>query len=565
MRPEELTKIPEKIESLFLGMQDRIMQDVVRRIKKTGGITSTADYQLERMQVLGNSSEFLEAEIKRLLNLSYPELFELYDDVVNKEYVRNQKLYEQINAAYIPYEKNETMQNWVGAVIQQTEGELENITASLGFSLVYAGKRVFTPFSKYYQEYLDRACMDIVTGAFDYNTVLRRVVTEMTNSGIRTVDYASGRSNRIDVAARRAVLTGVHQLSAKINEQAAKELGTDSYEVTWHSGHRPDHWWGGRVYTRQQLVDVCRLGEVTGLCGANCRHSYYAFVPGISVRTYTDEQLEDMEAKEQKIKVWNGKEYNVYQATQKQRQMETAMRAQREKVQLLKDGGADKDVVTIEKAKYQGQLDEYARFSKKMGLKEQRERIYYDMRGRVATNTRKQNAKYTSEMIKNATRDSKEFEKYKDILNGSNVNLATFRQIKYNDSRRYELLQGYKKAVEKGDIHALTGFDAYEKIAADIEKSIVGVTTSEGVKISSYTTHFIDRVIGQTGSAHKNMRQGTPVIEAKDALINPIKVKDVITMKNGDVRQMYCGKRASVVISVTDKKVIQVTPRRGME
>lgn len=105
MRPEELTKIPEKIESLFLGTQDRIMQDVVRRIKKTGGITSTADYQLERMQVLGNSSEFLEAEIKRLLNLSYPELFELYDDVVNKEYVRNQKLYEQINAAYIPYEK----------------------------------------------------------------------------------------------------------------------------------------------------------------------------------------------------------------------------------------------------------------------------------------------------------------------------------------------------------------------------------------------------------------------------------------------------------------------------
>ena len=442
MRPEELTKIPEKIESLFLGMQDRIMRDVVRRIKKTGGITSTADYQLERMQVLGNSSEFLEAEIKRLLNLSYPELFELYDDVVNKEYVRNQKLYEQINAAYIPYEKNETMQNWVGAVIQQTEGELENITASLGFSLVYAGKRVFTPFSKYYQEYLDRACMDIVTGAFDYNTVLRRVVTEMTNSGIRTVDYASGRSNRIDVAARRAVLTGVHQLSAKINEQVAKELGTDSYEVTWHSGHRPTHWWGGRVYTRQQLVDVCRLGEVTGLCGANCRHSYYAFVPGISVRTYTDEQLEDMEVKEQKIKVWNGREYNVYQATQKQRQMETAMRAQREKVQLLKDGGADKDVVMIEKAKYQGQLDEYARFSKKMGLKQERERIYYDMRGRIAPNKAQMN------MVSKISSTDNLFEKSR--LSG--VMGVDRTQIDFGDmdeKSKKSLYNGIKKVFDK--------------------------------------------------------------------------------------------------------------------
>lgn len=385
MQPEELARMPEKIEGLFLGTQDRIMQDVVRRIRKTGEITSTADYQLERMRILGNSSEYIESELSELLNASYAEVWELYDKVLEKEYVRNKDLYEQINAVYVPYEESEILQGWTAAIIKQTEGELKNLTRSLGFSLVYSGgKRVFTPFSEYYQEYLDKACMDIVTGAFDYNTVLRRVVTEMTNSGIRTVDYASGRSNRIDVAARRAVLTGVHQLSAKINEQVASDLGTDSYEVTWHSGHRPEHWWGGRVYTKKQLVNVCRLGEVDGLCGANCRHSYYAFFPGISVRTYTDEQLAEMEAKEQKTRVWNGKEYNAYQATQKQRQMETAMRAQREKVGLLKEGKADSDEIMLARCKYQGQLDEYARFSKKMGLKQQRERIYYDMRGRMA-------------------------------------------------------------------------------------------------------------------------------------------------------------------------------------
>lgn len=179
-------------------------------------------------------------------------------------------------------------------------------------------------------------------------------------------------------------MTGVNQLSAKIHEQTAEDLETDKYEVTWHTGARPSHWWGGRVYTKQQLVDICHLGEVTGLCGANCRHSYHAFIPGISVRMYTDEQLDQMNAEEARVKEWKGKEYNVYQATQKQRQMETAMRAQREKVQLLKAGRADPDVVTVEKAKYQGQLNEYARFCKRMDLKQQRERIYLDLRGRVA-------------------------------------------------------------------------------------------------------------------------------------------------------------------------------------
>ncbi len=267
MQPNELAKLPEKIEALFRDMQNRIMSDVVRRIKKTGGITSTADYQLQRMQILGNSTEFLESEIKRLLDATYPEIFELYDEVIEKDYVRDKALYEQINAAYIPYENNETMQGWVEAVRSQTGGEFENITQSMGFSLNYGSRQVFTPFSEYYQKYLDRACMDIVTGVFDYNSVLRRVVKEMTNSGIRTVDYASGHSNRIDVAARRAVMTGVNQLSAKIHEQTAEDLETDKYEVTWHTGARPSHWWGGRVYTKQQLVDICHLGEVTGLAG----------------------------------------------------------------------------------------------------------------------------------------------------------------------------------------------------------------------------------------------------------------------------------------------------------
>lgn len=384
MTPEQKGSLPLQVEKLFYEMQDRIFFDIIRRIKKTGEITSTADYQINKLLILGNSTEIIEQEIKRLTGKTNPEMWELYDKVSNWEYVRYEDAYQQINGSFTPLEENEQVQQWSQAVISQTNNEIQNITQSLGMTVdMGGGKKAFTPLSQYYQSYLDRACMDIVTGAFDYNTVLRRVVKELSVSGLRTIDYASGYSSRAPVAARRAIMTGVSQLSAQINEMVAKDLGTDTYEVTWHAGHRPSHWWGGNVYTKQELQDICHLGDVDGLCGANCRHSYYAFIPGYSVRTYTPEQLQELEAGEQEIRAWQGKQYNAYEATQKQRQMETTMRAQREKITLLKKGGADQTDIEAARARYINSLRQYQSFSKRMELPEQMERVYMDGLGRV--------------------------------------------------------------------------------------------------------------------------------------------------------------------------------------
>ena len=389
MRNEYKEKIASKIAARYADLEVRIMQDIVRRIKKTGEITSTADWQINRLKILGYSSEDIENALKDTLNASYLEMFELYDKVIDWEYVRNKDIYEQINAEYIPFEENEHLIQVTSAIKKQSLEDLENITRSLGFYLDYGGRKVLTPLSQVYSGYLDNACMDIVTGAFDYNAVLRRVVTQLTNSGLRQIEYSSGYASRIEVAARRAVMTGLTQLSGKIAEYNAEKLGTEYFEVEWHAGARPTHTiWQGRVWSQQQLYDVCGLGTVTGLCGANCYHTYFPFVPGVSVRTYTDDWLDEQNRKESEPTEFRGKEYTLYEAKQRQRQMETAMRAQREKVQLLQKGGADPQEVMLQKAKYQGQLNEYAVFSRKMGLKEERERIYIDGRGRIS------NAKY---------------------------------------------------------------------------------------------------------------------------------------------------------------------------
>ena len=443
MKDDYKNKLASKIAARYQDLEERIMQDIVRRIMKAGEITSTADWQINRLRILGYCSEDIEQEIKKTLNASYPEMFELYDKVINWECVRNKGIYEQINAEYIPFEENGQLKQITEAIIDQSFDDLENVTNSLGFYLDYGnGQKVLTPLSQVYTKYLDAACYDIVTGAFDYNSVLRRVVTQLTNSGLRQIDYSSGRANRVDVAARRAVMTAVSQITGKISEYNAQKLGTEYFEVEWHAGARPTHAvWQGRVWSKEQLYSVCGLGTVTGLLGANCYHTYHLFFPGLSERNWTDDWLEEQNRKENEPREFLGKEYTLYEAKQRQRQMETAMRAQREKVKLLQAGGADQDEVILHKAKYQGQLNEYSRFCRKMSLTEERERIYYDMRGMVATNNKTQNAMFHPEMIKNATKDIAQYKRYKEVLGDSVGSLAKFGRVKYNDSEQWEKLQ----------------------------------------------------------------------------------------------------------------------------
>jgi len=186
------------------------------------------------------------------------------------------------------------------------------------------------------------------------------------------------------VAARRATMTGFNQTMSHINENTAKDLGTNSFEITWHAGAREDHqWFQGKVFTKKELIDQCGLGTAAGIKGPNCMHDYLAFVPGASVRTYTDEQLKQMNDAENVPKKYNGKEYTTSEALQRQRQLETNMRAQRQEISLLKQGGGDPLDIQNAMSRYQGSSAEYTGLSKAMGLPQQRERVTIDGLGRV--------------------------------------------------------------------------------------------------------------------------------------------------------------------------------------
>lgn len=376
--PTEIEALPSAMEQLYRSLQLNIMSDLTERLKANGEeITSAVDWQINRLYELGVSKDEIDSLIQSTLDVSDDEINRIYDEVVKSGYARNEELYTSKGKEYIPYAENKQLQQLVKAVKNQTKSEYRNITGSLGFAVRNPDNTVsFTPLAKFYQDTLDNGLMQIASGAFDYNTVLKRVVKTMTDSGLRSVEYSSGWSNRVDVAARRALMTGFNQVVAKVNEDNAEQLGTEYFEVSYHRGARPTHQvWQGRVYSKKELETVCGLGTVTGLCGANCYHSYSPFMKGIDTPTYSEEELDRMNEEENTPKEYNGKTYTAYEAQQRQRQLETAMRADRQKIELLTQGGADDDTITGAKVRYFQRQDEYVKFSKAMGLPEQWERV----------------------------------------------------------------------------------------------------------------------------------------------------------------------------------------------
>lgn len=378
------------VEKKYRDLEVSIMEDVMRRIQKAGKITSTADWQIQRLIILGNSTEDIRALVSKAVDGNEELVRQLYEEVIKNEYTSQKEIYEAAGKEFIPYEQNAELQQITEALIRQSTEELYNITKSTGFMVDMGnGKTVYTPLADIYNGYLDDAIVGMANGAYDYNTLVRKTTNMMTRSGLRTdhifrdggsdsgIDYASGWHNRIDVAVRRALLTGFGQLAGQVTDMNAQKLNTNFFEVSAHGAARPSHAsWQGRVWSKQQLTEVCGLGSGGGLCGWNCRHTYYPFIKGISQRNYTDQYLEDLAAREATPKKWKGKEFNAYEATQKQRQMETAMRARREQVQLLRKAGADHDDIVEAQCRYQAQLEEYRNFSRYMGLEEQTERIY---------------------------------------------------------------------------------------------------------------------------------------------------------------------------------------------
>ena len=385
MTPEELEKLPKPLERTMTALELSVMDEIIQRIQAAAQITPLIDWLLVRMDAIGAGRARIKQLIGEGIRKAGLQVDDIYEQAVKSDYIRNKAIYEAAGKDDQPYEDNQWLQQVVDAARRQTKDSLrplENITQTTGFNVPIGGRKVFTPLSEYLERSLDKAMLGITTGTRTYSQAIGEVIDEMTASGIRTVDYASGKSDRIEVAARRAVMTGVAQMTDKVNEKNMEELQTDYCEVDWHMGARNtgtgylNHQsWQGKVYNSEEMRTVCGKGQMLGFGGINCYHIAFAFIPGISKRKYTDEWLAEQNRKENEKRVYRGREYGTYAALQHQRKLERTIRKQKQDVELLEKAGADKEDITAAKCRLRLTNKTYVDFSKEMGLRQQRERL----------------------------------------------------------------------------------------------------------------------------------------------------------------------------------------------
>lgn len=388
--PAYLASCPNSIVDLFTGLEDYIIKNICEQLRLTGDPNATTLELIRQLQRGGMDLSAIEARIKHVLGLSDAQLDSIFNKAVDFNNAYYGDVYDKLGLVQEDAQLERLAQD-IEAIRAQTHEMMNNITQSMGFGMRgMDGSIAINNIQQTYQTILDKAAVKVMTGTESYNVAIREGVREMANSGLMSdwVEYSDEHGevyhrNRVEVAVRRAVMTGVTQVSSKYTEAASKDFDTPYREISAHSGARDKGigWqnhkaWQGKVYSIHSgdkypsIYTVCGWGEVDGLEGANCRHMHFPFIDGISERTYTDEELKNID---KPPITYQGRKYSAYEATQKQRQIETAIRAVKRRLTAFKADG-DTDAYNADAVRYRRLYDEYKAFSATAGLQMQRER-----------------------------------------------------------------------------------------------------------------------------------------------------------------------------------------------
>lgn len=435
--PELLDALPEDLAELFRSLELVLLDEICSRLKAENELNEVTVQDIKALRAHGIDLKEIKKAIQKATGISEQELNKLLDDVVE----RNQQYYTNvIDHAHITQPETLVSIEDTWAIYQQTKRDLRNITRSMGF-LVDNGRTMLPP-AKAYQWALDNAVMQVQSGAINYNQAIKTAVKQLADSGLKVVDYESGHRDQIDVAVRRAVMTGVNQICAKYTEQSAEYLETPYFEVSAHSGARDkpgaSPWsshkeWQGKVYSIRtgdiypSIYDACGLGAVDGLEGANCRHRRYPWVEGVSERTYTDEQLQHID--DGLGCEYDGKKYTAYESTQMQRRIERTIRKQKRLKTAYEAAGLTGDATTAN-IKLRRLNAKYKEFSKAAGLPEQRERLkvlYGDKKSEAAAQALK--AKRQSEAEQAALQNEKNIAILKEKIASGEISTVIRPQV----------------------------------------------------------------------------------------------------------------------------------------
>ena len=339
LAPDYLDHAPDRLVLLFQQVEDDILRDVARRISKMEALTPTANWQLWRYEQTEALRQDVVKKLARYTGRSEAEIRRLMQEAATRAMENEDEIYYHYGKEPTPFSENATLQALLNAGYQQTAGTFHNLTATTANTV-----------SGQFEASLDRAHLKVSSGAFDYKSAVKSAVDSLADT-MKYVTYPTGHTDTLEVACRRAVLTGVNQTGAKLQVARADEMGVEFFETTAHGGARPSHAeWQGRQFHRGGAVDymgkhypdfeaATGYGTGAGLCGWNCRHTFFAILPKLGAPpAWTQESLEALNARDIE---YNGGNYTRYEISQMQRARERTVRKYKRRYLAEDAAGAD--------------------------------------------------------------------------------------------------------------------------------------------------------------------------------------------------------------------------------
>ena len=497
LTPEFLHEAPEGLLELYRETEEAILADMARRISTYDFYIPAAQWQKRKLEAMG----MLEAEINRrlsqLTDRNIQEIKELMKEAGMETIASDDRIHSMAGKKCPPLEASTSLIAVMNSGYRRTAKAFRNLTRSTAINA-----------SKQFSKILDQAYMQVISGAFDTETAIRNAIKALAEKGIESVRYPSGRVDNIEVAARRAIVTGINQTAGDMQLARAEDVDSEYVETTAHAGARPEHEvWQGKVFKLHgeepgypNFYEATGYGTGPGLCGYNCRHNFHPFYPGLSTSAYSSEMLAEYAAKDY---LYNGKKYTEYEVSQMQRCYERARRKWKREYLMQEAAGLD---TTESSVKMRSYMEKLKNLEEQTGMPSQHDRMIVAGFGKGEAGKSQWEARKYYQWFRKA---------YSFEGQGMRKTLASYYDMKYNNPPEYKLFKKYVLSVERGEVSPLLGLSTYREKAHLIDEQLVGLKTPQGVEIKDYSSHFVGRMIGHSAPNKKYNRTGVSIEELK--------------------------------------------------
>ena len=387
--------IDKLIERLVVRLEEGnvyVLEQIGKTIKKIGTLNEISARQLENVLKYGGNFDKILAKLADITNLNVNEIYEIFEEVAKSDYAFAKRFYDYRGIKYIPYEENIALQRQVKALARITARDYINISNTLAFTKQVNGKIVYTDLSRLYQEVVDEAILNIAQGKDTFYNEMRKTIKNLANSGVRSVEYGSGYSRRLDSAVRMNLKGALMNLHNEIQAEIGKEFGADGVEISVHQNPAPDHAEvQGRQFTKEEFEKFQNDKDCYDYTGKffakeheghdrrsisqlNCYHYTFDVVLGVSEPQYNNEELQEIIDNNNKGFEFDGVHYTNYEGTQLQRQLETAIRKQKD-IQIIAKNSGDKELVLDSQNKITQLSKKYKQLSEISGLPTKSQRL----------------------------------------------------------------------------------------------------------------------------------------------------------------------------------------------